>query len=49
MGAEAPGTQVRDLAAIVAALHTLGTGDTSAPQPERLQSGWHRSSRRLPN
>jgi acetyl/propionyl-CoA carboxylase alpha subunit len=49
MGAQAPRAQLRDLAAIVAAMHALGTGDAQASQPERLQSGWHRSSRRLPN
>ncbi len=49
LGARAQHAQLRDLAAIVAVVHTLGAGEAQPTQPERLLSGWHRSSRRLPN
>ena len=39
---------LRDLAAAVAVLHARRYQQGSVMQPERLQSGWHRFSRRLP-
>jgi acetyl/propionyl-CoA carboxylase alpha subunit len=48
-GSHAPQSQLRDLAAIAAAVHLLRAGTGQPMQPERLRSGWHRSSRRLPN
>ena len=48
LGARAPQSQLRDLAAIAAAVHVLSASEAQPTQPERLKSGWHRSSRRLP-
>lgn len=39
---------LRDLAAAVAVLHARRNVQGSVTRPERLLSGWHRSSRRLP-
>jgi acetyl/propionyl-CoA carboxylase alpha subunit len=40
---------LRDLAAIVAVAHALRAAEARPALPERLISGWHQSSRRLPN
>lgn len=48
IGPEAPAVHLRDLA-IATAVAYLSRGTTVAPViPERIHSGWHRSSRRLP-
>jgi acetyl/propionyl-CoA carboxylase alpha subunit len=39
----------RDLAAIVAVAHVLRAAAQRPSLPERLVSGWHQASRRLPN
>jgi acetyl/propionyl-CoA carboxylase alpha subunit len=48
-GPGAPPERQRELAAIAAVLHALRSAAATSAQPERLQSGWHRSSRRLPS
>lgn len=40
--------ELRDLAVIAAAAYALRAGAARPTQPERLNSGWHRSSRELP-
>ncbi|MBK9714354.1 MAG: ATP-grasp domain-containing protein [Kouleothrix sp.] len=49
LSARAPEAELRDLAAIVAISHALRTTAARPSLPERLLSGWHQSSRRLPN
>jgi acetyl/propionyl-CoA carboxylase alpha subunit len=41
--------ELRDLAAVAAIVHALQSTSARPSLPERLLSGWHQSSRRLPN
>jgi len=49
LGSRAARSQLRDLAALAAAVYVLRAGMAQPTQPARLSSGWHRSSRRLPS
>jgi acetyl-CoA carboxylase, biotin carboxylase subunit len=48
MGADAPERELRDLAAAAAVAYLRRIAGAQASQPERLSSGWHQDSRRLP-
>lgn len=42
-------TELRDMAAIAAVVHALRADAAQPSTPERLGTGWHRSSRKLPS